>query len=107
MIFRQHASVAVCVQSLMLAQKCRPRISEFWPKFTFLLEQQIKFVLMPNEIADKNRQCLDQYFHLVFHWQQDFIKETLHHLPTKTLQLNVLESTSRCMQLANIQMYYW
>ena len=29
----------------MLTQKCRPRISEFWPNFTFLLEQQIKFVL--------------------------------------------------------------
>ena len=30
----------------MLAQKCRPGISEFWPEFTFLLEQRIKFVLI-------------------------------------------------------------
>ena len=30
----------------MLAQKCRIRFSEFWPKLTFLLQQQIKFVLV-------------------------------------------------------------
>ena len=30
----------------MLAQKYRPRIPELWPKFTFLLKQQIKFILI-------------------------------------------------------------
>ena len=45
MILRQFASVADCVLSFMLARKCRPGISEFCSKFTFLLEQQIKFVL--------------------------------------------------------------
>ena len=38
-------SVLGCVRSLMLVQKSRPRISEFWPEFTYLLEQQIKFFL--------------------------------------------------------------
>ena len=47
MIFKQLASVAGCVQSFMLAQKCRPRISEYWPKFIFLLEKQIKIYLNP------------------------------------------------------------
>ena len=42
MIFRQFASVAGCERSFILAQTCGPRISEFWPKPTFLLEQQIK-----------------------------------------------------------------
>ena len=46
MNFRQFASLAGCVQSFMLTQKCIPRISEFWPKLTLLLEQLIKFVLI-------------------------------------------------------------
>ena len=37
-IFRYLASIAACVQSFMSTQKCIPRISEVWPKFTFLLE---------------------------------------------------------------------
>ena len=45
MIFSQFACVAGCVQSFMLALKCRIGISEFWPKLTILLEHQIKFVL--------------------------------------------------------------
>ena len=45
MTFRQVACAAGYVQSFMLAQNCRIRISEFWSKLTFLLEQQIKFVL--------------------------------------------------------------
>ena len=45
MIFRHFACLVVCVQRFMLAQKCRIGISESWPKFTFLLLQQIKFVL--------------------------------------------------------------
>ena len=45
MILRQFASIASCVQSFMLAQKCRHRISEFWPKFTFQMEQQIRLLL--------------------------------------------------------------
>ena len=45
MTFKQFESVASCISSFMLAQKRRPRISEFRPKFTFLLEQQIKFIL--------------------------------------------------------------
>ena len=40
MIFRQFASAAGCVRSVIFAQNCRPAISKFWPKFTFLLEQQ-------------------------------------------------------------------
>ena len=40
----QCGSVAGCVQSLVLTQKCSPRTSEFWPKLAFLLEQQIKFL---------------------------------------------------------------
>ena len=39
-IFRQLTSSAGSVQSFMLAQKCRHRISEFCPEFTFLLEQE-------------------------------------------------------------------
>ena len=35
MILRQIASVAGCVQSFMLVQKCRPRISEFLAKIHF------------------------------------------------------------------------
>ena len=31
MISKQFASRAGCVQSFILAQKCRMRISEFWP----------------------------------------------------------------------------
>ena len=46
MIFRQLASITCCVQSFMLAQKRRLEISEFWPKSTFLLEQQIKCILI-------------------------------------------------------------
>ena len=46
MIFKQFGSVASCVRSFMIAQKCRPRSSEFWPKFHFQLEKQIKFVLI-------------------------------------------------------------
>ena len=34
----------------MLAQTCKPRISEFCPKVTFLLEQRIKFVLKCNTL---------------------------------------------------------
>ena len=41
-MLRQFACIVGCVQILMLAQKCRIRISEFWPRLTFLLEQQIK-----------------------------------------------------------------
>ena len=44
MIFRQFASTTGCVRSFILAQKCRPIISEFCPKFTSLLKQQIKCV---------------------------------------------------------------
>ena len=44
MTFRQFASVAGRVRSFMLAQKRRSRTSGFWPKFTFPLEQQTKFV---------------------------------------------------------------
>ena len=44
MISRQLACIAGCVQSFMLAQKCKIGISEFWPKLTFLLEYQVKFV---------------------------------------------------------------
>ena len=44
MIFRQFASEACCVQSFMLAQKCKVEISEFWPKLTFLPGQQTKYV---------------------------------------------------------------
>ena len=29
------------MKSFTSRQKCRPRISQFWPKFTFLLQQQI------------------------------------------------------------------
>ena len=43
MVFRQFKSTAACVRSFMFAQNVRPRISEFWPIFTFLLKQQIKF----------------------------------------------------------------
>ena len=39
-IFRQLTSVAGCVRSFMLAQKCTPKFLNF----TFLLKQQIKFV---------------------------------------------------------------
>ena len=46
MIFWQFASIAGNVRSFMLAQKYRPRIPELWPKFTFLLKQQIKFILI-------------------------------------------------------------
>ena len=42
-ILRQFANIAGWVLSFMLAQKRRPRISEFWTKFTFLSEQQLKF----------------------------------------------------------------
>ena len=45
MIFRQLASIPGSVQSFTLTQKCRPGISEFSPKFAFLLEQQIKFII--------------------------------------------------------------
>ena len=45
-IFWQFACVGGCVQSLMLAQKFRIGMSEFWPILTFLLEQQTKFVLI-------------------------------------------------------------
>ena len=51
MIFRQLASIAGCVRSSMLAQKCRSRISEFWPRFTFQLELKIKFILITNSVA--------------------------------------------------------
>ena len=44
-IFRQFGSIAGFVLSFMQAQKCTPRIPEFWPKFTFLLKHQIEFVL--------------------------------------------------------------
>ena len=45
--FRQFVSAAgcTCVRSFMLVQLCKPRILNFWPKFTFLLERQMKFVL--------------------------------------------------------------
>ena len=46
MIFRQLANVAGCVRRFRLAQTCRPIFSEFCPIFTFLLEQQIKFILL-------------------------------------------------------------
>ena len=46
MTLRQYASVVGCARSFMLAQKYRLKISEFWPKFTFLLVQQIKIVLI-------------------------------------------------------------
>ena len=52
MSFRQFASIAGYVQSFMLAQKCGPRISEFWLKLTFHLEEQIKFVLIVTEAVD-------------------------------------------------------
>ena len=45
-IFRQFACATGCVQCFMLAQQCGIRISEFWRKFTFLLDQQIKLVLI-------------------------------------------------------------
>ena len=45
MIFWHFADAAHCEKSLMLAQKCKTRISEFWPKLVFLLEQQIKSIL--------------------------------------------------------------
>ena len=47
MPFGQLANVADCMQSVMSAQKCRHKISEFWPKFTSIIEQQTKFVLIP------------------------------------------------------------
>ena len=37
--------MAGCVLSFMLAQKYGLIISEIWPKLTFLLKQQTKFVL--------------------------------------------------------------
>ena len=43
--FKQFGSIAGNVRSFMLAQKCRARISEFWPKFTLLRKQRIKFAL--------------------------------------------------------------
>ena len=46
MIFRQCALVTRCVQNFMLVPKCRIKITEFWPKLTFLLEQQTKFVFI-------------------------------------------------------------
>ena len=42
---RQFACIADYVRSFMLTQKCRPRISEFGPKFACQLKRQIKFVL--------------------------------------------------------------
>ena len=42
--FRQFVSLASCVRSYMLAQKCRPRIYEFWPKFVLM------FYLVKKEI---------------------------------------------------------
>ena len=46
MIFRQFAHAAGCVESFMLAQQCGISFSEFWLKFTFLLDQQIQLVLI-------------------------------------------------------------
>ena len=46
--FMQIACVAGCVQSFMVAQKCKIGISEFWQRLTFLYEQQIKSVLILN-----------------------------------------------------------
>ena len=44
-IFQKFASITGYVRSLMLAQKRGTRISELWSKLTFLLEQQINFIL--------------------------------------------------------------
>ena len=46
MDIRQLESVGSCMQSFISAQIRRPRITEFWVKVTFLLEQQIKLVLI-------------------------------------------------------------
>ena len=45
MILRLFAGIVTSVRASMLAQKCRPRLSEFGAKFTFLLEQEIKLIL--------------------------------------------------------------
>ena len=60
-IFGQFASIAGgCVGSFTLAQKCRPINSEF----TFLLEQQIKFVLISKFAHVCCKKCLPGQ-----HWQ--------------------------------------
>ena len=46
--FTQFACSAGCVQIFTLTQKCKIRISEFWPKLTFLLKKQTKFVVTFN-----------------------------------------------------------
>ena len=52
MTLKQFAGVAGCVRNFMLTQNCRPRTSEFWPKFTLMLEQQIKLVLNSDQLHD-------------------------------------------------------
>ena len=50
MIFRQFASIVGYIQRVILARKCRPTVSELWPKFTFLLEQHIKLSLEVSQL---------------------------------------------------------
>ena len=61
-IFGQFDNITGYLRGFMLAQKCGTRISKFLPKFTFLLEQQIKVVV--NSLSspklsttDLNGQC--------------------------------------------------
>ena len=42
-IFKQFARVGGSVPSFTWTQTCRFKVYEFWPNFTFLLDQQIKF----------------------------------------------------------------
>ena len=50
------------MQSFLLAQKCRARISEFWSNFTFLLELQIKFVLNLTQYKRRNEENIDKEY---------------------------------------------
>ena len=46
----------------IMEQKCGPGISGFWPKFTFLLEQQIKFDPIYCEKIMKNDRKEQRYY---------------------------------------------